>query len=121
MNTSNDHPVFQTAFKKLYLCYVEKAQKKKRTQEEVDEIITWLMGYGQKELKNMLNSEISFGDFFDNAPKMNPAREKITGWICGIRVQDLKPGRMKEMRYLDKLIDELAQGKDMEKILRKPN
>jgi len=118
MNTSNDHPIFQKMFNDIYPCYVAKAEKKGRTGEEVDKIILWLTGYSQGALTKSLKGEISLGDFIDHAPQLHPAREKITGSICGIRVQDLEVGRMQELRYLDKLIDELAQGKDMQKILR---
>ena len=104
---------------KVYPLYVAKAEKKGRTKAEVDQIISWLTGYDQKELKTQLVKQTDFETFFAKAPKMNPARTLITGVICGVRVEDIKEPTMQEIRYLDKLIDELAKGKAMDKILRK--
>ncbi len=119
MNLSNNHPIFEKTLKYIYPCYIEKVQKKGRKKQEVDEVILWLTGYSQKELEEMLESEVSLKDFIDNAPKLNRARRKITGRICGIKVEEMKKGRMQELRYLDKLVDEIATGKEMKKILRK--
>lgn len=106
------------AFSKVYPFYVEKAEKKGRTKKEVDTIIEWLTGYSQKQLKEQLKSETDFEHFFKEAPKMNPKAKKITGVVCGVRVEDIKDKTMQKIRYLDKLVDELAKGKAMEKILR---
>lgn len=102
----------------VYPHYVTKAKKKDRTQKEVDKIICWLTGYTQKQLETHLKKETDFETFFKKAPKLNPKRKLITGVVCGIRVEDIKEKTMREIRYLDKLIDELAKGKVMEKILR---
>jgi hypothetical protein len=98
--------------------YVTKAGKKGRTKAEVDEIIRWLTGYTQKKLEAQIEKKTNFEDFFDQAPKLNPARSLITGTICGVRIEEIEEPLMREIRYLDKLIDELAKGKAMEKILR---
>lgn len=98
--------------------YVTKAEKKGRTKEEVDEIIRWLTGYSQEELEQHLQNKTDFETFFAQAPKMNPNRSLIKGVICGVRVEEIEEPLMQEIRYLDKLIDELAKGKTMEKILR---
>lgn len=103
----------------VYPLYVTKAEKKDRTKAEVDEIIRWLTGYGQKELESLLENKTDFETFFAEAPAMNPSRRLITGVICGVRVEDIEEPTMQEIRYLDKLIDELARGKALEKILRK--
>ena len=103
----------------VYPLYIAKAEKKGRTKEEVDEIIDWLTGYGPRELKTALEKQINLESFFINAPRLNPGRRLIKGMICGVRVEDIKEPMMQEIRYLDKLIDELAKGKVMEKILRK--
>lgn len=99
--------------------YIKKVEKKGRTKEEVDEIIAWLTGYKGRALASALKKEIDFETFFAEAPKLNPKRNLITGVVCGIRVEEIKEPLMREIRYLDKLIDELAKGKAMEKILRK--
>jgi hypothetical protein len=104
---------------KVYPLYVAKAEKKDRTKQEVDEIIRWLTGYGQKQLEAQLEKEATFEAFFAQAPQLNPSRSLITGVVCGIRVEDIEEPLMKEIRILDKLIDELAKGKKMEKILRR--
>ena len=97
---------------------VNKAVRKDRTKEEVDEIIRWLTGYKQEELDQMSVSEIGYGEFFQNAPELNENRKKIKGVVCGVRVEEVEEPLMQEIRYLDKLVDELAKGKRMEKILR---
>jgi len=103
----------------VYPLYIAKAEKKGRTKAEVDQVICWLTGYGQKELENQLKKQADFETFFAKAPNINPSRSLIKGVVCGVRVEDIKEPTMREIRYLDKLIDELAQGKAMEKILRK--
>ncbi|NAP00559.1 DUF2200 family protein [Halomonas sp. MG34] len=113
------HRVFTTSVASVYPHYVTKAEKKERTKSEVDEIIRWLTGYTQEELEEQLEKKTDFETFFAEAPNMNPSRELIKGVICGVRVEDIEEPTMKEIRYLDKLIDELAKGKKMEKILRK--
>ena len=106
------------SFGSVYPHYVAKAEKKGRSKQEVHEIITWLTGYSESELVETIKSDIDFETFFKDAPKMNPSRKKITGVVCGVRVEEIKEKTMREIRYLDKLIDELAKGKSMEKILR---
>jgi len=113
------HRIYATSFASVYPLYVAKAEKKGRTKAEVDEVIAWLTGYRQKELKTQLEKHTDLETFFTQAPKMNPARALIRGLVCGIRVEDIKEPTMREIRYLDKLIDELAKGKAMDKILRK--
>jgi hypothetical protein len=102
----------------VYPLYIEKAERKGRTKAEVDEIIRWLTGHSQKSLDKELEKRTSFQDFFAGAPKMNPSRSLITGVVCGVRVETIEEPLMREMRYLDKLVDELAKGKPMAKILR---
>lgn len=114
------HRIYTTSFASVYPHYVAKAEKKGRTKQEVDEIISWLTGYDQKKLKKQLEKQTDFETFFAEAPKMNPSRALIKGVVCGVRVEDIKEPTMQEIRYLDKLIDELAKGKAMEKILRQP-
>lgn len=106
------------SFASVYPLYVAKAEKKRRTKAEVDEIICWLTGYSQQELEEHLERQTDFETFLSKAPQMNPARVLIKGVICGVRVEDIQESTMQEIRYLDKLIDELAKGKTMEKILR---
>lgn len=108
------------SFASVYPHYVAKAEKKGRTKEEVDEIIRWLTGYSQKGLEEQIKKETDFETFFKKAPKMNTKRKLITGVVCGVRVEEIKEKTMREIRYLDKLVDELAKGKAMEKILRSP-
>ncbi len=112
------HRIYTMSFASVYPLYITKAERKGRTKTEVDEIITWLTGYSNADLKKVLEDQTDFETFFANAPKLNPARKLITGFICGIRVEDIKEPIMQEIRYLDKLVDELAKGKAMEKILR---
>lgn len=110
--------IYTMSFASVYPHYLAKAEKKGRTKKEVDQIIYWLTGYSQAELKTQITKEVSFETFFKSAPKLNPSRKLITGVICGVRIEDIKEPLMREIRYLDKLIDELARGKTMEKILR---
>ena len=109
--------VIAMPFAKVYPLLVAKAERKGRTREEVDQITTWLTGYTPEELAGLEQSDTSYGDFFRNAPAMNPDRMLITGKICGIRVEEIEDPLMRDIRYLDKLVDELAKGKTMEKIL----
>jgi hypothetical protein len=111
--------IYSMSFASVYPLYIAKAEKKARTKNEVDEIIRWLTGYTQEQLEEEITKQTNFETFFADAPKMNPSRKLITGIICGIRVEEIKEPTMQEIRYLDKLIDELAKGKAMEKILRK--
>ncbi len=120
MNEKNKQRVYKMTVASVYPFYIAKAEKKGRTKAEVDEIICWLTGYNQKELVSELKKETNFQDFFADAPQLNPARSLVKGLICGVRVEDIIDPVMREVRYLDKLIDELAHGKTMEKILRKP-
>lgn len=112
------HRVYRMSFASVYPHYVAKAEKKGRSKAEVDQIIRWLTGYDQAGLEAEIAAKTDFETFFARAPAMNPARETITGVICGIRVEEVAEPLMREIRYLDKLIDELARGKAMEKILR---
>jgi len=113
------HRVYSMSFASVYPLYVAKAEKKGRTKDEVDQIICWLTGYGQAGLQSQIEKRTNFEDFFSEAPRPNPSRTSITGVICGVRVEDIEEPTMREIRYLDKLIDELARGKALEKILRK--
>jgi hypothetical protein len=112
------HRIYSISFASVYPHYVTKAEKKGRTKAEVDDIIRWLTGYTQKKLDAHLEKRTNFEDFYGQAPKLNPSRVLITGVICGVRIEKIEDPLMKEARYLDKLIDELAKGKTMEKILR---
>jgi len=112
------HRIFTTSVASVYPHYVAKAEKKGRKQAEVDEIICWLTGYSREGLKEELKKKTDFETFFKDAPKMNPARTLIKGVVCGVRVEDIQEPTMREIRYLDKLVDELAKGKAMEKICR---
>jgi hypothetical protein len=111
--------VFKMSFAGVYPHYITKAEKKGRTKAEVDTIICWLTGYTQQELEKQIENKTDFETFFANAPELNPNASKITGVICGYRIEEIEHHLMKKIRYLDKLIDELAKGKTMEKILRK--
>ncbi|QDW90764.1 DUF2200 domain-containing protein [Staphylococcus chromogenes] len=102
----------------VYPHYITKAEKKGRTKEEVDEIMRWHTGYSQIELESQLKKEVSFETFFNEAPQLNPDRKKVTGVICGMRVEDIEDPIVQEVRYLDKMIDELAKGKALNKIFR---
>ncbi len=115
---SNNEKVYRMSFASVYPHYVAKAEKKGRTKEEVDTIICWLTGYTTKTLQQQINTKVDFETFFKQAPQLNPNVSKITGVICGYRVEEIEDKLMQKVRYLDKLIDELAKGKAMEKILR---
>jgi hypothetical protein len=118
MTPNPNHRIFSMSIARVYPLYIAKAEKKGREKSEVDTIIRWLTGYTQKQLEAQLKKETDFENFFKQAPELNPARTSIKGLICGIRVEDIEDPLMREIRYLDKLIDELAKGKAMEKILR---
>lgn len=113
------HKIYTMSVASVYPHYVTKAERKGRTKTEVDEIIRWLTGYSEEELKAKLEKQTDFETFFEEAPQLNPLRNLIKGVVCGVRVEDIEESTMREIRYLDKLIDELAKGKAMEKILRK--
>ena len=112
------HKIFTMSAAKIYDCYILKAEKKGRTKSEVDEIIRWFTGYSQEKLEVQLEKQTDIENFFAEAPQLNPSRALIKGVVCGVRVEDIEEPTMQEIRYLDKLIDELAKGKAMEKILR---
>lgn len=116
---NKNHRIYKMSFNSVYPLYIQKVEKKGRTKEELDEVIRWLTGYSQKELESQLQKEVDFETFYAEAPKMNPLRKLVTGIICGVRVEDIKEPTMQSLRYLDKLVDELAKGRPMEKILRK--
>ena len=111
--------IYAMTFATVYPLYIAKVERKGRTKAEVDEIIRWLTGYSQSKLEAQIKKQVTFETFFAEAPKMNSSRSLITGVICGVRIEDIKDPLMREIRYLDKLIDELAKGRVMEKILRK--
>lgn len=113
------HPIFKMPFAKVYPAYVNKAERKGHTKEEVDEIICWLTGYDRKGLQQQIDQENDFETFFAEAPRMHPNCALIKGVVCGVRVEDVEDPLMQKIRYMDKLIDELARGKKMENILRK--
>ena len=115
----NNDKVYQMRVSVVYPLLVNKALRKGRTQSEVDEVIRWLTGYDQTSLESILDRDASYAAFFQNAPELNPNRRLIKGMVCGVRVEEIEEPLMQEIRYLDKLIDELAKGKAMEKILRK--
>ncbi len=113
------HRIYSVSVASVYPLYLAKAEKKGRSKDEVDEVIRWLTGYSQPALEEELAGGTSFEEFFARAPSMNPARALITGTICGVRIEEIEDPLMREIRYLDKLVDELAKGRPMEKILRK--
>ena len=113
------HRIYTTSFGSVYPHYIAKAARKGRTKAEVDAIICWLTGYSGADLEAIIGDKTDFATFFANAPAMNPSRTLITGLVCGIRVEEVDEPLMREIRYLDKLVDELARGKAMDKILRK--
>lgn len=115
----DNEKVFAMPFARIYPCLIAKAERKGRTREEVDALACWLTGYTPEDLAGMLEDGTAYGDFFRNAPAPNPARSKITGSVCGVRVESVPDPLMREIRYLDKLVDELAKGKTMDKIMRK--
>ena len=116
--TKKKHKIYSMSFAGVYPHYVAKAEKKGRTKEEVDAIIQWLMGYDAEGLQQQLDNETDFETFIEEAPELNPSRKLIKGVVCGVRVEEVEEPIMREIRYLDKLVDELARGKAMEKILR---
>lgn len=118
MKEDDNHRIFSMSVASVYPMYVQKAERKGRTKEEVDQIIRWLTGHTQKSLDRELEKKTDFRAFFAGAPGMNPNRSLITGVVCGVKVQEIVNPTMREIRYLDKLVDELAKGKAMEKILR---
>jgi len=115
----NKERIYALLFATVYPLYIKKAERKGRTKEEVDTVIFWLTGYDKKTLQNQIDKKNNFETFFAEAPQMNPNASKITGIICGYRVEEIEDKVIQQMRYLDKLVDELAKGKAMEKILRK--
>ncbi len=119
MNNNNNERVRKMSFAGVYPHYIHKAEKKGRTKAEVDEIICWLTGYDEHTLQKHIDDKTNFETFFEQAPQINPNVSKITGVICGYRVEEIEDELMRKARYLDKLIDELAKGKSMDKILRK--
>jgi hypothetical protein len=112
------HRIYSISVASVYTHYVAKAEKKGRTQAEVDEVICWLTGYDCTTLHAELDNKVTFEDFFDRAPRLNPNRSLITGTICGVRIENIEEPLMREIRYLDKLVDELAKGRPMVKVLR---
>jgi hypothetical protein len=119
MKTTNNARVYRMSFASVYPHYIHKAEKKGRTKAEVDEVIYWLTGYDQPALQQHIDQKTDFETFFAQAPQMNPNASKITGVICGHRIEDIEDKLIQQVRYLDKLVDELAKGKTMEKVLRK--
>ena len=115
----SEHRIFKMAFAKVYPWYVQKVERKNRTQAELDQIICWLTGYSQAGLKKQITKEIDFKSFFEQAPCMHPNASQITGLVCGVRVEEVEDPLMQKIRQMDKLVDELAKGRAMEKILRK--
>jgi hypothetical protein len=113
-----EHRIYTTPFANVYPMYVAKAERKGRTKAEVDQILRWLTGYSQTQLEAQITASVDFRKFFADAPAMNPHRSLIKGLVCGVRVEEVEDPLMREIRYLDKLVDELAKGKAMEKILR---
>lgn len=113
-----NHKIYKMAFASVYPAYINKAERKGRTKEEVDQIIFWLTGYDEKSFRQLLDNKTDFENFFAGAPRLNPKASLIKGMICGYRIEEIEHPLMKKIRYLDKLIDELAKGKTMKKILR---
>ena len=113
------HKVFKMSFASIYPHYVTKVEKKNRTKDELDEVICWLTGYSLAGLDKVIDDKVDLGTFFEQAPEVNPNAELITGVICGVRVEEIEDPLMQKIRYMDKLVDELAKGKAMEKVLRK--
>ena len=118
-NSERNQRIYKMSVAKVYPLYVTKVERKGRTQDEVDKVIHWLTGYTKRKLETQLEKGTDFETFFKEAPKLNPSRSLIKGVICGVRIEDIKEKTTREIRYLDKLVDELAKGKDMDKILRK--
>ena len=115
---NNGHRIYKTPVADVYSLYVAKLERKGRAKDELNQAIRWLTGYSQQQLEQLLQNQTNFEDFFGDAPRLNPNRSLITGVICGIRIEDITESLMKEIRYLDKLVDELAKGHPMAKILR---
>lgn len=118
MQATDNHKIFTYPFAGVYPHYINKAEKKGRTKEEVDTVICWLTGYTPKQLQQQIDKKVDFRTFFDKAPQLHPNAPKITGMICGYRIEDIENELMRKIRYMDKLVDELAKGRKMEKILR---
>ncbi|MGN0358834.1 DUF2200 domain-containing protein [Anaerostipes faecalis] len=114
-----NNKIYKMSFSKVYPLLIAKAEKKGQTRDEIDEITCWLTGYNKEQIADFLVNDVEYGEFFLKAPQLNPDRKMITGKICGIRVEEIEEPLMQEIRYLDKLVDELARGKTLEKILRK--
>jgi len=114
----DNHRIYSMSFASVYVLYIAKVEKKGRTRGEVDEVIRWLTGYTAKGLEAQVRKKTTFQQFFDSAPRLNPARDLITGSICGVKVQEIDHPLMQNIRYMDKLVDELAKGRPMEKVLR---
>lgn len=119
MNEKKRQRIYSITLASVYPYYIIKAEKKGRTKREIDEVICWLTGYSQKELENELKKETDLEHFFKDAPRMNPSRSLITGVICGVRVEEIEDPIIRDIRYMDKLVDEVGKGRAMEKILRK--
>ncbi len=113
------HRIYKTSFGSVYPLYIAKAEKKGRSKSEVDQIILWLTGYSERQLEKQIQDAVDFETFFAKAPRLNPAREQIKGTICGVKIEEIEEDLMREIRYLDKMIDELAKGKTLDKIFRK--
>ncbi len=113
------HRIYTTSFASVYPLYLAKIEKKSRTKSELDEVIRWLTGYSQNELEQQIDAKTDFETFFADAPGLNPARTLIRGSICGVKIEEIEESTMREIRYLDKLVDDLAKGKPMQKVLRK--
>lgn len=120
MNSKNNQRLYAMSVASVYQLYLNKVERKGRAKDEVDEVIRWLTGHSQQSLDRELANKTTFTDFFAQAPHLNPARSLITGVICGVRIEEIEEPLMKEIRYLDKLVDELAKGRPMAKILRQP-
>lgn len=118
MTAEKKHRIFTTSFASVYPLYVQKAEKKGRTKQEVDEVVGWLTGYGAEQLAQVIEAKVDFETFFADAPRLNPNVGLITGVVCGVRVEDVADPLMQKIRYLDKLVDELAKGKKLASILR---
>lgn len=118
MATATKHRIYAMSVASVWVHYIAKVEKKGRTQAELEEVVCWLTGYTSAQLAGELQKKTTFEDFFANAPRLNPARDLITGTICGVRIEEIEEPLMRELRYMDKLVDELAKGRKMEKILR---
>ncbi|MCW5875387.1 MAG: DUF2200 domain-containing protein [Anaerolineales bacterium] len=119
-STTKKPRVYAISFASVYPMYIAKAEKKERTKAEVDKVIRWLTGYSQRQMESQIKKQTDLETFFADAPQLNPARSQITGVICGVRLEEIEDDTMREIRYMDKLVDELARGRPMEKILRQP-